>query len=251
MSRSVNAGLETGQSAGASIRVGAMGAALVIAVGLAGCSADLGRFDFPSAGFNGDSARPAPLPSEGVRRGAGLGGREDTYAPPAQGPIDGAPPREPQIRMSGLPEASSPAEQPRGAPRAPAPGQRPASGGRQVPTAAGPLPTPPATPAAQPPAAAQAPAASGEVVEVQQGDTVYGIAKKHRISISELMKLNNLEKPVIRPGQKLVLPAGRRPVATRTAAQPAAASSPVNRFGAAATVVDVDALPREVIDRDP
>ncbi len=41
---------------------------------------------------------------------------------------------------------------------------------------------------------------------VQEGDTLYGIAQEHRVSLRELMKLNNLTGSLIRPGDVLELP---------------------------------------------
>ncbi|BDR58524.1 LysM peptidoglycan-binding domain-containing protein [Xylocopilactobacillus apicola] len=47
---------------------------------------------------------------------------------------------------------------------------------------------------------------------VQQGDTLYGIAKKFNISLTELLKLNNLtESSVISQGQKLTIKASQTP----------------------------------------
>ncbi len=46
----------------------------------------------------------------------------------------------------------------------------------------------------------------GNTIEIQQGDTLYGIAQEYRASISELMALNGLSSPVLRPGQTLMLP---------------------------------------------
>lgn len=209
-----------------------MGAAIVLAVGVAGCSADLGRFDFSSTA-GGESARSGPLPSETVRRGAGLRDRNEGY-PPQTGAIDpaplGPPPPmrgEPQVRMPGPSEVAG-SEPPRQPSRAlPSASPRPPIG-RQMPTAAGhPAPAtlgsaPPAPPAAMAPTQA----AAGEVIEVQQGDTIYGLAKRHRVSISELMTLNSLDKPAIRPGQRLTLPAGRRGISPRQPALARAAPTP-------------------------
>jgi murein DD-endopeptidase MepM/ murein hydrolase activator NlpD len=58
---------------------------------------------------------------------------------------------------------------------------------------------------------------AGETIEVQQGDSLYGIAKRHGVSISALIELNSLTHgSTIKPGQRLVLPAGSR-VASRSA----------------------------------
>jgi len=49
---------------------------------------------------------------------------------------------------------------------------------------------------------------SGRSIEVQQGDTLYGLSRRHNVSVAELMELNGLNNPNLRPGQKLELPAG-------------------------------------------
>jgi murein DD-endopeptidase MepM/ murein hydrolase activator NlpD len=54
---------------------------------------------------------------------------------------------------------------------------------------------------------------SGESIEVQQGDTLYTLARRYKVSISELMRVNQITDPNIKPGQKLRLPTGARPVA--------------------------------------
>ena len=44
---------------------------------------------------------------------------------------------------------------------------------------------------------------------MQQGDTLYGIAKRYGVSISALIEVNGLAHgSAIKPGQQLVLPAG-------------------------------------------
>ena len=68
-------------------------------------------------------------------------------------------------------------------------------------------------------------ASSGNTIEVKQGDTLTSLARQHRVSVAELMSVNNLQSPVLRPGQQLALPAGKRvvtqriPVTTPTPAQ--------------------------------
>lgn len=56
---------------------------------------------------------------------------------------------------------------------------------------------------------------SNNTIEVQPGDTLTGLAKQHRVSVAELMSVNNLQSPIVRPGQKLALPAGKRVVTQR------------------------------------
>ena len=52
-------------------------------------------------------------------------------------------------------------------------------------------------------------AARGETIQVQQGDTLYGISKRYGVSISALIEVNGLAHgSAIKPGQQLVLPAG-------------------------------------------
>jgi murein DD-endopeptidase MepM/ murein hydrolase activator NlpD len=189
-------------------RAAAAAALIAAAVSLAGCSADISRFGSSGLTLNGDDTRTGalPVPSEPVRRNAGI--PVDTETPPA---------REPAARQSGLPDPAA----------HPEPLPPPAAKARPVPQGAAAAPRVPAAP----PAGRQVPtitATPGDTIEVQAGDTLYGISKRHRVSISELMTLNNLQSPSIRPGQKIVLPAGRRAVAARPAAVPAVpAAAPV------------------------
>ena len=196
-------------------------ALLLLSVTLGGCSADVGRFDFSSVGSTGDSgSRSALTPSEPLRRNAGIPVDTQTegrnYRPPSgvdRTPVGGQ--REPEIRMSSLPDTPSREPQARTAPAPRASAPAPAAG-RQITTAA---------------------TAPGETIEVQTGDTLYGIAKRHKVPVSDLMALNNLQNPSIRPGQKLSLPAGKRPVALRPTAVAAAPAAP------AATTAPAPAAP--------
>jgi murein DD-endopeptidase MepM/ murein hydrolase activator NlpD len=54
---------------------------------------------------------------------------------------------------------------------------------------------------------------AGETIVVRPGDTLYVLAKRHRVSIAALIELNGLRNgSSLRPGQQLVLPAGARHV---------------------------------------
>ena len=54
---------------------------------------------------------------------------------------------------------------------------------------------------------AVSPQAGGKTYEVQSGDTLHGIAKKHGTTVDEMARLNNIkDKKSIYPGQKLLLP---------------------------------------------
>jgi murein DD-endopeptidase MepM/ murein hydrolase activator NlpD len=48
----------------------------------------------------------------------------------------------------------------------------------------------------------------GDSVEVQSGDTLYGISRRHNVSVAELMQLNNMSSPNLKLGQRLYLPQG-------------------------------------------
>jgi murein DD-endopeptidase MepM/ murein hydrolase activator NlpD len=62
---------------------------------------------------------------------------------------------------------------------------------------------------------------------VQQGDTLYGIARRYGVSVSALIDVNGLAHgSTIKPGQQLVLPAG---VPARIAAESPAGRAPVAR----------------------
>jgi murein DD-endopeptidase MepM/ murein hydrolase activator NlpD len=85
----------------------------------------------------------------------------------------------------------------------------------------------------------------GETIQVQDGDTLYSIAKRHGVSLAALLEANGLARgSTIKPGQQLALPsgtataralgepsaAGRIPLA-RGAAPPLPAGTPVPTAG--------------------
>ena len=172
-------------------------AAVAMALGLAGCSADVTRFDFPGFNASESGSGTAPLPSRPIG-GVGAGGLatpaeapsgQSVYTPPrAQRPSD--------VRVSSLPEpvsgGSAQLAPPQSEPR------------RQIALA---------PPSAVPAPMAVAPVARGEQIEVQQGDTLYALSKRHKVSIAELMTVNDLKSPNLKPGQKLHLPAGKHAAA--------------------------------------
>jgi murein DD-endopeptidase MepM/ murein hydrolase activator NlpD len=182
----------------------APGVVIGVAVLIGGCSADVTRFDFPffglteKAGETGSLPTPAEAmarrayedPSSGAPRGAGLGegGRGATPAPVAGTP--GAVDRLANVR-----------EYP-----APAPVADPAPGTDRY--AGRPMDRPRA-------------AARGETIQVQEGDTLYAISKRHGVSLAALIDVNGLgHGATIKPGQHLVLPAGAAPV--KALAEPSA-----------------------------
>jgi murein DD-endopeptidase MepM/ murein hydrolase activator NlpD len=66
-------------------------------------------------------------------------------------------------------------------------------------------------------------AASGETIEVQPGDTLHGIARRHGVPIGALIEVNGLgDGAALKPGQRLLLPVGASP----RASAPERASNP-------------------------
>ena len=75
----------------------------------------------------------------------------------------------------------------------------------------------------------------GDMIEVQPGDTLYGLSRRHRVGVAELMQVNSLTNPNLQPGQKLYLPQGYAanhsqpaPVQTASVQQPAPVSVPAD-----------------------
>ncbi|MEQ1695549.1 MAG: peptidoglycan DD-metalloendopeptidase family protein [Hyphomicrobiaceae bacterium] len=179
---------------------------MIAGLALAGCSADVIRLDSPASFSLSDKSSPMTRPAAAMSRsGAGAGSlvaANETYAAPAN--TGGS------VKMAALPDtAIAPSYQP--APAA-------------VPSAAAPKTT-----------TAPAPAASsdrGEAIQIKQGDTLFGLSKKYHASVAELMSVNGLTSPNLKPGQTLYLPVGKnsskKPL-TRTgqATNALAATSPV------------------------
>jgi murein DD-endopeptidase MepM/ murein hydrolase activator NlpD len=202
----------------------------VVAVSTGACSADVTRFDFPPFGLTeGNRATGSlPVPPEPVARS---GPRFD------EGP--GMPPRGPAYSANApQPYAPPPAYKPA---YTPPPGYRGAERVASARDYAAPLP-PVAEPAreriamrpADPPPMQRRPepgaGANGDIIEVQQGDSLYGIAKRYGVSLSALIDINGLANGAsVKPGQRLLLP-GRsyRPAAIPPAAprNPPVASNP-------------------------
>ncbi len=144
------------------------------AAALAGCSASITRFDNPSFAIGEGSA------STGRRTGQSTA----LDLPPPSAPASQAAPRATQAEMASLPvlEGANASQSP-----------RTQSIPRQAPQMA----------AVHGPSAAPG---RDRQIEVQQGDTLYGIAKRHNVMISDLMAANELRSPALKPGQKLYIP---------------------------------------------
>jgi murein DD-endopeptidase MepM/ murein hydrolase activator NlpD len=205
---------------------------LFVALTAGGCSADLGRFDFPSAGYGPDGRSTAalgPVPSEPLRRsnaGAPIGGDTDSARPwdngePSRGSVYGSESRDRGSRPGDSSSYRGPSQSQDGRMASLPPPRDQATDGkynyRRDPELREPQR---AAPSYAPPSQRSSPASStipgpGPTIEVQQGDTLTGIAKQNRVSVAELMSVNNLQSPVVRPGQKLALPTGKRVVTQR------------------------------------
>lgn len=98
------------------------------------------------------------------------------------------------------PVAASPATQPLAPLQSPQPARVTSMRPIQTPAAS----ERPATPSRASPAASAD--ATARTIDVQQGDTLYGIARRHKVKVEQLMAVNNLTSPNIAVGQKLVLP---------------------------------------------
>ena len=180
-----------------------------VALAAAACSADITRFDQPSFALN-DSTSSVTTIGAGSRRNSSAASYDDII----QSQPPSTPATAPGAAVAPLP---MPDRSVAAAPRLPRVASAP------VQTAA---PTVPVAPR---------PVAHGEMVEVQQGDSLYGIAKRHHVSIAELMAANDLKNPTIKPGQKLTLPAaGKATAAARPQPllQPAPAAPAVTRTAA-------------------
>ncbi|MFN3868414.1 MAG: LysM peptidoglycan-binding domain-containing protein [Hyphomicrobiaceae bacterium] len=193
-------------------------AAVVCAVLLVGgCSADLGRFDFPSSNLNArDGPPPVPVhpgggagsPPHDDREPEGDNGRPGnysggTYVPP-RASDNGR-----RVDMAALPEPAQPGRDRYTSPA----GAGSERGWNRSPRGVG---SEDDYAAASSRSRGQAPVAAtpGSTIEVQRGDTLYGIARRHGVTVQALMSTNSLSNSTLRPGQQLRLPNGAEPVSS-------------------------------------
>lgn len=233
-----------GRDAGDRAMTGALIPALTVAFLLSGCSADVGRFDFPTFNLNGDTSttNSIPTPSEPVSGGS-LSGAADRSSGGSHG---GAyvPPRasrgENGVDVAALPEPTAPV----GGYGHPSHGV--ASSNSYQPPRATYAPSAAAAPSYSPSQHTRtnmSATAPGESIEVQRGDTIYGLARRHGVTVKDLMAANSLTAANIKPGQRLRIPGGAGTVAApleskRTAAAPIPAAPRV-----AATASDTGTAP--------
>ncbi len=194
------------------VRVSSRLSLALVGLALAGCSADIMRLDSPASfGFNDKGSSVSKPMASMSRAGAqDTTPSADTWTQPTGLPRAN---RGPDVEVAALPEAYGNA--PAGT-YAPAP----AKNLSPVPSAAPKVVK--AAPAAQPVAATE----KGDAFQVVAGDTLFGLSKKYHVSINELMAVNGLTSPALKPGQTLYLPVGKN-----------TSKKPLSRPGAAPAVV--------------
>ena len=181
---------------------------------ITGCSTDTSRFDFPVLGMQQDPPpsqttgtlprerqryeAPPPVESQPIetapnmRVGVRTDEQQDT-APVTRAPSD--------VRVSNLP--SVPVE------RQPVPPARTTVPQPPLRKEAVVQPTQTTLPPPAQPVRAKEPLHAppgGQIIEVGQGDTLYKLSRQHGVAISSIMAANHMQSPVIRQGQKLVIP---------------------------------------------
>ena len=159
-----------------------------MAAAASGCSADISRFDYPPFNLTGNipkSTASAQTPRETVNRGPSYAYNERGSA--ASGSYDrgsySAPPRysDGSVETARLsPPVSTVRSYDNNRSYAPQTSVRQAAPRLRA----------------------------GRTIEVQQGDTLYGLSRRHNVSVAELTEVNGLSNPNLRPGQELYLPAG-------------------------------------------
>ncbi|MGQ0457906.1 MAG: peptidoglycan DD-metalloendopeptidase family protein [Hyphomicrobium sp.] len=220
-------------------KMAAQSAGLAVAVLAAGCSADVARFDSTSFAFNdpaeGDGPSPPPVPTEPVYQSGFPHNAVARSTPP--GPYN-AGAESVDVAQLPAPAGAAPAAMPfENRPSPPPPSYAPQ---RFAATSVDPV------------AAEREPAShGGEQIQVQPGDTLYGLSKRHRVPLADLMSANNLSGPNLKPGQRLTLPGGasaghtapsaRIETAAVTPAEPVSADV-MQKYGAEYTVKPGDSL---------
>jgi len=204
---------------GRSLALAPRGAAILFAAFAGGCSAEISRFDFPGFSLtddkkdqtaslqspSGSGGHPSYLGNEGqsASNGYGRGYDRGGYTAP------------PSNRANGVAVAELPAASQRPAPTFNYADERRRRAG---------LDSPPASPPTLRP---------GESVEVRPGDTLYGLSRRHHVSVAELMQVNGLNNPNLHPGQRIYLPQGYhaqpRPVQTASVRPPPVSVPPAMR----------------------
>ena len=194
---------------------------------LGGCSADVTRFDSASFNLNDppETASAAPIPSEPVRsayndpvserRRVGRTGPVPRRSRSQHFPI---PARRASRRLPTLARPMLPRPTHRQPPLLRRIGRHHTRRGLRTGTSRV------SAVYRQQSALPQTPPAKGEAIEVQQGDTLYSLSKRHNVSVAELMSVNHLSAPSLKLGQKLYLPGGESAPSRSIAAERAVES---------------------------
>ncbi|MDX2287929.1 MAG: peptidoglycan DD-metalloendopeptidase family protein [Hyphomicrobiaceae bacterium] len=187
--------------------------ALAGAVAVAACSADITRFDTPGFRLSDEGSTGSLNP-----RGANVGPLSaQTPARSGSGSAGAFARGDSSVRSAALPDVMPP-DVARDEP-ASRPSRRDENAFEPVSTALRP----------------ERPATTGPVIAVERGDTLYGLSRRHGVSLAELMSVNELTSPDLRPGQKLRLPASASLTAPSPRSLPArdseAATAPADWTG--------------------
>lgn len=162
---------------------------------LAGCSADITRFDNPSFAFN-DSTGSVERSSSGGYGATNLSDQSPgaDYGRSYTGPVTSS---EPNVRSARLPDVAQSSgnnyrdQQPSYSSRG---NNNYADSGYRAPSSQ--------------PQYDSSGRSSSQTIVVQSGDTLYGLSRRHGVELSELMSANGLTSSQLHPGQRLTLPGG-------------------------------------------
>jgi murein DD-endopeptidase MepM/ murein hydrolase activator NlpD len=218
--------------------LGPIARAVVIAltVSAAGCSGDVTRFSFSDKSGSTGSLPMPPEPLGGGMNGPPRGvGLTEAPLPPSGPPSYAGPPPNsyagppsnyagPQANYAGPPPSYAgppPNYRVVGRDYGPSGGPPPARAGNDRLAMRDYAPPPAPPPAHYDPAPRQRfeqppPSADVETIEVQPGDTLYSLARRHGVPVAAIKDANGLQNETLRPGQRLALPveaADRAPVA--------------------------------------
>ncbi|GAB4237315.1 MAG: LysM peptidoglycan-binding domain-containing M23 family metallopeptidase [Methyloligellaceae bacterium] len=174
------------------------GGLLFMSAGLASCSSSVTRFDYP---LFAASEKPA-AGSQGQRS-------DDTLTTASVRPVPEEPVyQEPAYRGGGSSTVVK-SELPPPAPAySPAPAQGPVAPYSQPPAQTAVAPPQRVEPMPLPP---KAPAPEPLVVTVKRGDTLSAIARKHDVTVQDIMSANELKSTRLSLNQKLVIPGKHAP----------------------------------------
>ena len=196
------------------------GLAVAACLSVGACSADVTRFDFPAFNVAENNAPTGALPASpgyaqrpgqnfDVPAGVPPRGVGAVAAPPAtvygdsyqgarlasardgQAQMTTLPPLVPQHRPAPQNEAAFAPERARQTVAPEAAPERAAMARRE--------PAPPST----------GTPAAGDTIEVESGDTLYGVSKRYGVALADLIEANGLHHGTsLKPGQQIVLPTG-------------------------------------------